>query len=246
MTANHTVGLEETKRAGIRSISAPIDIGRSRSRAGARFELIESKLRPPQTRGGVARAKVISALERSRSMPVVVVSAGPGWGKTTLLAQWAARSDRRFAWVEIDEHDNDPIVLLTYVAAALDRIEALDPKVFDALSSRGVVAGDHGGAAPRCCAVTNDPAGRPGPGRTAAPRQRRDASMRWPPSRGTCPTSRSWSCRRVAFPRFRSRRCAPGAWRSRWASTTCAWIASRRTSCCAKRGSTCETTTSTS
>ena len=70
-------------------------------------------------------------------MPVVVVSAGPGWGKTTLLAQWAARSDRRFAWVEIDEHDNDPIVLLTYVAAALDRIEALDPKVFDALSSRG-------------------------------------------------------------------------------------------------------------
>jgi LuxR family transcriptional regulator, maltose regulon positive regulatory protein len=39
--------------------------------------------------------------------------------------------------VEVDENDNDPIVLLTYVAAALDRISPLEPRVFDALASPG-------------------------------------------------------------------------------------------------------------
>ena len=38
----------------------------------------------------------------------------------------------------VDENDNDPIVLLTYVAAALDRVSPLDPSVFDALASPGV------------------------------------------------------------------------------------------------------------
>ena len=47
------------------------------------------------------------------------------------------RSDR-FAWVSVDEKDNDPIVLLTYVAVALDRVSPLDPSVFDALALAGV------------------------------------------------------------------------------------------------------------
>ncbi len=93
------------------------------------FELLESKLRPPQGRGGtVSRAKLIELLESSRAAPVVFLSAGPGWGKTTLLAQWAAGSQRPFAWVNVDEKDNDPIVLLTYVAVALDRVAPLDPR----------------------------------------------------------------------------------------------------------------------
>ena len=64
--------------------------------------------------------------ERSASMPIVFLSAGPGWGKTTLLGEWASRSRRPFAWVSVDENDNDPIVLLTYIATAIDRITPLD------------------------------------------------------------------------------------------------------------------------
>ena len=37
----------------------------------------------------------------------------------------------------MDEQDNDPKVLLTYIAAALDRIEPVDPQVFEALASPG-------------------------------------------------------------------------------------------------------------
>jgi LuxR family maltose regulon positive regulatory protein len=87
----------------------------------------------------VPRETLISSLEeRSDSMPVVFLSAGPGWGKTTLLAEWASRSQRPFAWVSVDERDNDPILLLRYVATALDRLSPLDPAVFDALVTPGV------------------------------------------------------------------------------------------------------------
>jgi LuxR family maltose regulon positive regulatory protein len=103
------------------------------------FELLESKLLPPPGRvGSVSRAAIIDRLEARDAARVVCVSAGPGWGKTTLLAQWAARARRPFAWVGVDETDNDPIVLLTYVAVALDRVAPLDGSVFGALASPGV------------------------------------------------------------------------------------------------------------
>jgi len=104
------------------------------------FELLESKLCPPQLRGGaVSRGALIGLVEeRSASMPIIFLTAGPGWGKTTLLGQWASCSRRPFAWVSVDENDNDPIVLLTYIAVALDRVSPLDAGVFDALASPGV------------------------------------------------------------------------------------------------------------
>ena len=106
---------------------------------GPAFELLESKLRPPHGRAGtVSRSQLIDLLEAdSGAVPVIFISAGPGWGKTTLLTQWAARSQRPFAWVSVDANDNDPIVLLTYVATALDRVSRLDSSVFEALTSPG-------------------------------------------------------------------------------------------------------------
>ena len=108
------------------------------ARSAPAFELLESKLRAPQLRGrAVPRKALIALLEEPDTAPLVSLSAGPGWGKTTLLAQWRARSRRPFAWVSIDEDDNDPIVLLTYVATALDRVSQLDESVFDALATPG-------------------------------------------------------------------------------------------------------------
>ena len=67
--------------------------------------------------------------------PIVSVVAPAGYGKTTLLSQWAERSTQAVAWVSVDEADNDPKVLLTYVAEALDAIEPIGERVFDALAS---------------------------------------------------------------------------------------------------------------
>ena len=63
------------------------------------------------------------------------VAAPAGYGKTTLLSQWAESNGQPFAWVSVDEADNDPKVLLSYVAEALDAVEPIGERVFDALAS---------------------------------------------------------------------------------------------------------------
>jgi LuxR family maltose regulon positive regulatory protein len=66
------------------------------------------------------------------------VVAPAGYGKTSRLALWVQDDDRPFAWLSVDPHDNDPIVLLTHLAVALDRISPLPTEVFGALGSAGV------------------------------------------------------------------------------------------------------------
>ena len=102
------------------------------------FTLLESKLQPPVARPGIVpRTELVERLLAASDVPVVSVVAPAGYGKTTLLAQWAARKGSRTAWVSADSGDNDPAVLLTYVAVALDRIEPIDPGVFRVLASAG-------------------------------------------------------------------------------------------------------------
>jgi LuxR family transcriptional regulator, maltose regulon positive regulatory protein len=104
--------------------------------SGPMFDLNMSKLRRPALRSGtVRRSALIDRLAQDNSHPVVSVVAPAGYGKTTLLAQWAERDGRAFAWVSVDEKDNDPKVLLTYVAEALDAIEPVGSRVFSALGS---------------------------------------------------------------------------------------------------------------
>jgi LuxR family maltose regulon positive regulatory protein len=106
-------------------------------RAGERaFDLVASKLRRPATRPEtVRRTSLLERLAREDSRPIVSVVAPAGYGKTTLLSQWAERNDQTFAWVSVDEQDNDPKVLLTYVAKALDALQPIGRPVFDALAS---------------------------------------------------------------------------------------------------------------
>jgi LuxR family maltose regulon positive regulatory protein len=100
------------------------------------FDLVASKLRRPLVRPGtVRRSSLLERLRRDDPVPIVSVVAPPGYGKTTLLSQWAERNGQSFAWVSVDEPDNDPKVLLTYVAEALDAVEPIDERVFDALAS---------------------------------------------------------------------------------------------------------------
>jgi LuxR family maltose regulon positive regulatory protein len=102
---------------------------------GPGFDLVASKLRRPWLRpGSVCRSSLIGRLMRDAS-PIVSVVAPAGYGKTTLLAQWAEDNGQAFAWVSADEADNNPKVLLSYVAQALDAVQPVGGPVFDALAS---------------------------------------------------------------------------------------------------------------
>ncbi len=102
------------------------------------FDLTAAKLLRPLVRSGtIHRSSLIERLARGDSGPVVSVVAPAGYGKTTLLSQWAERNGQAFAWVSVDEEDNNPKVLLAYVAEALNAIEPISERVFDALASPG-------------------------------------------------------------------------------------------------------------
>jgi LuxR family transcriptional regulator, maltose regulon positive regulatory protein len=101
------------------------------------FDLVEVKLAAPAARPGtVAKAEVVERLCAS-PLPFVAVVAPAGYGKTTLLTQWDEADPRPFAWVALDRRDDDPVVFLRYVAAAIHGVEPLPPDVFDALSGPG-------------------------------------------------------------------------------------------------------------
>jgi LuxR family maltose regulon positive regulatory protein len=107
------------------------------------FELLRSKLEPPADRPGtVARTLLTERLVGIPTVPVIAVVAPAGYGKTTVLAQWAKRRGARVAWLSCDDGDNDPIVLLTYLAAALGRVVPAAWTAFQSLapSARSVTA----------------------------------------------------------------------------------------------------------
>jgi LuxR family maltose regulon positive regulatory protein len=102
------------------------------------FELLPSKLDVPPPRPGlVERKQLVERLSRARSGRFVSIVAAPGYGKTTALGQWAAHDAREFAWVSLDRRDNDPVLLLTYIAEALNSDGAIGPEVFKGLTAAG-------------------------------------------------------------------------------------------------------------
>ncbi len=72
-------------------------------------------------------------MQRSR---VVLVSAPAGYGKSTLVAQWSDLDPRVSGWLQLAHGDNDPVALLTHVAAALERTGPVRGDLLEELSRR--------------------------------------------------------------------------------------------------------------
>ncbi len=53
---------------------------------------------------------------------LALISASAGSGKTCLLSAWASQGARSFAWLSLDEGDNDPQRFWTYIIAALRQV----------------------------------------------------------------------------------------------------------------------------
>ena len=105
--------------------------------AGVPFDLVEVKLAGPSARPGtVAKADAIARL-CSSTLPFATLVAPAGYGKTTLLAKWAEADPRPFAWVALDGRDDDAVVFLRYIAAAIHGAEPVPDEVFEALSGPG-------------------------------------------------------------------------------------------------------------
>jgi LuxR family maltose regulon positive regulatory protein len=100
--------------------------------------LVMTKLHaPPQREQTVPRERLLEQLGSGPGVKLTVVAAPAGSGKTTLLGTWreSERTSRPVAWLSLDEGDNDPVVLWSYVLAALrsecpDLHVSASPEVF--------------------------------------------------------------------------------------------------------------------
>src|SRR5512143_3874314 len=80
--------------------------------------VLETKVTAPRVRAEhVSRRQLLAALRDGPQRKLTLVAAPPGFGKSTLLAEWAASPGRpAIAWLSLDENDNDPARFFTYVA----------------------------------------------------------------------------------------------------------------------------------
>lgn len=86
-------------------------------------KILATKLYRPQPRPDlVARVRLIDRLDEGLHRKLTLLAAPAGFGKTTLLAEWLAASDRPVAWLSLDEADEDPTRFLTYVVAAVQSV----------------------------------------------------------------------------------------------------------------------------
>jgi LuxR family transcriptional regulator, maltose regulon positive regulatory protein len=79
---------------------------------------------PSLRRGVVDRPRVRGALDAGRDASLTLVAAPAGYGKTTAVRAWCATLDAALAWVALDAGDNDPVLLWSYVATAVDRVRS--------------------------------------------------------------------------------------------------------------------------
>jgi LuxR family maltose regulon positive regulatory protein len=87
--------------------------------------LLETKLHlPPLRPTRVQRPRLFARLNAGLrpACKLILISAPAGFGKTTLLSEWARQIDRPVAWLSLDEGDDDPARFWDYLVAALSSL----------------------------------------------------------------------------------------------------------------------------
>ena len=86
--------------------------------------LLATKLHVPRPQPGfVPRPRLVQALSQGLARGRVLICAPAGFGKTSLLADWARSGGRPVAWLGLDAGDNDPARFWRYVVTALDQAQ---------------------------------------------------------------------------------------------------------------------------
>ena len=211
----------------------------SEAAAGGRDDLLATKLNVPHTRPDhLGRSRLIQRLDEGMARDMLLVCTPAGFGKTTLLADWAASAKWSVAWLSLDPEDNDPTRFWRYVVD--------DTRPYPRRSGR----------AP---ASTPDPSrGRVEPGRGDRSGQRAPGRVRrarrWSWTTTTCCSPQpihdgmTFLLGHAAAAAARGDRqpqstrpcpwhgCGPGASLSNYAQPSCGSPPRSRRPCCARRG----------
>ena len=90
--------------------------------AGTAEVVIATKLfRPSLRQQSVERKRLHDVLRQGCTLPLTLVVAPAGWGKSTIVADWLARDAVTAGWVSLDGGDNDPKRFWRYLLLAADQ-----------------------------------------------------------------------------------------------------------------------------
>ena len=97
-------------------------------------KVVTTKLRRPLiTDEYIFRSRVIKKLEKNVNIPLTLVSAPAGYGKSIAISQWLESSERISNWISLDEEHNDLRIFLQYLNAAIKQLFPDSLEKFDNL-----------------------------------------------------------------------------------------------------------------
>jgi ATP/maltotriose-dependent transcriptional regulator MalT/DNA-binding SARP family transcriptional activator len=103
-------------------------------------QILRTKLYPPRLLDIVARKRLVAELDRARSCKLISITAGAGYGKSTLAAEFLQKQGNPFVWYQLEETDSDVSVFLSYLIAGLkDLHPEFGDKTLEHMTSAGNV-----------------------------------------------------------------------------------------------------------
>jgi LuxR family transcriptional regulator, maltose regulon positive regulatory protein len=110
--------MSRQKRPG--SGAGGASIQSTKGTAGTFF--LRTKLLPPRPAPEIlARPRLIERLRGNLALPITLVTANAGSGKTTLVADFLRKQERPYVWYQLDHTDADPAVFLGYLAYGIQQ-----------------------------------------------------------------------------------------------------------------------------
>ncbi|HEX2913945.1 MAG TPA: LuxR C-terminal-related transcriptional regulator [Chloroflexia bacterium] len=115
---------------------------------------------PPPRPDAVARPRLVEMLQQGLRRKLVLVSAPPGFGKTSAVAEWHFSQTGKqipLGWVSLDEGDNDPVRFWSYFIAAFQRLKpGLGQAAYEFLQTAGQTASQNQFVEPLLTALINE------------------------------------------------------------------------------------------
>lgn len=100
--------------------------------------LLQSKMMSPFVRENlVHRCRLIDQIEKGIEQGFILVSSPPGYGKTTLVADWAQQSVTPVGWLSLDANDNELLTINRYVKAIFEKFFPNQEQPLDAFPIEG-------------------------------------------------------------------------------------------------------------
>lgn len=98
--------------------------------------------RPPSPDGLIGRPRLVESMGRGREHALLSIVAPPGYGKTSLLAEWTAQDPRPSVWIALEPWHRDPMALLAELLHELNELEPCDMRSFEeaACASNGLTS----------------------------------------------------------------------------------------------------------